>query len=129
MKILLALDFSPSSETALNEAASRRWPIGTSIEVLHVVESESVDDPKAMSLVKDAVARLSSRGIAVSHSILQGDPKDTIVEHSRNTGADFIMVGSHSKSGLARILLGSVAASVVRHAACSVVVVRAANPP
>lgn len=137
MKILLAMDFSPASEAALFAVASRPWPAGSSVQVLNVLETSGIPGQAEMeemterseTLVKGAIDRLHAEGIDAEASILPGDPKAAIVDCANQIGADFIIVGSHEKSGLARILLGSVASAVLRQAPCSVEVVRAVSPP
>jgi nucleotide-binding universal stress UspA family protein len=61
----------------------------------------------------------------VSTKILEGVPKDVIVEEAREWDADLIVVGSHGYGRVQRLVLGSVAAAVVASAPCSVQVVRA----
>jgi len=137
MKILLAMDFSPASEAALSAVASRPWTAGSSVQVLNVLETSGIPGQAEMEemtqrsevLVKGATDRLHAEGIDAAASILPGDPKAAIVDCANQIGADFIIVGSHEKSGLARILLGSVASAVLRQAPCSVEVVRAVAAP
>ena len=137
MKILLAMDFSPASEAALFAVACRPWPAGSSVQVLNVLETAGILDESAIeeltrrseALVQAACERLRTEGIAAEASTVRDDPKAAIVQHASQMGADFIFVGSHEKSGLARILLGSIARTVLREAKCSVEVVRAVPPP
>jgi nucleotide-binding universal stress UspA family protein len=56
--------------------------------------------------------------------MIQGDPRSTLVEEARRTGADLLVVGSHGRSGLSKLVLGSVAAYVASHAPCSVLIVK-----
>lgn len=60
----------------------------------------------------------------IETAIEHGPPAKTIVRHVSDTDADAIVIGSHGRTGLSRVLLGSVAESVVRRAHCPVVVVR-----
>ena len=62
----------------------------------------------------------------VAASLRDGDPRHTIVACAREWGADLVVLGSHGKKGLDR-MLGSVSDSVARHAPCSVEIVRAAS--
>ena len=55
---------------------------------------------------------------------MRGDPRDVLVDTARNLHADLLVVGSHGRTGLAKLVLGSVAAHVVTHAPCSVLVVK-----
>lgn len=54
----------------------------------------------------------------------EGDPRSTIINHAKKWGANLIVAGSHGRKGLDRFLMGSVAEFVVRHAPCSVEIVR-----
>ncbi len=137
MKILLAMDFSPASEAALFAVACRPWPADSSVQVLHVVETAGIDDEEAVeelthrgeAVVQGASERLRAEGLNAHVSVVRGDPKVVIAGCAGEMGADFIFVGSHEKSGLARILLGNVAKTVLREAACSVEIVRTVPPP
>jgi nucleotide-binding universal stress UspA family protein len=82
----------------------------------------------AQALVKSAAARLASCGLDTTTAVIQGHARSSIVEYAEGWGADFVIVGSHGHGAFARLLLGSVAQAVVRHAPCSVEVVRAAIP-
>jgi len=136
MKILLAIDASPASDAAVSELTTRPWPAGTSVEVLSVVEPAS---PWTLSEVAEELARradervlqvaelLRARGLDAKATALPGDPKAVIVDQAAEMGADFVMLGSHGRTGIAEFLLGSVARAVVRFAPCSVRIVRG-NP-
>jgi nucleotide-binding universal stress UspA family protein len=63
-------------------------------------------------------------GVEISGELLFGSPDSRIVEAAESFGADLIVVGSHGYNRWERLLLGSVSASVVHHAPCSVLVVR-----
>jgi len=134
MKILLAMDTSPASQAALEEVVARPWPAGSSFEVLSVVEpshlwttSEVAEEAAdgAKNVVRRAVEQFQSKGQKATGAALLGYPRTVILEEVRNFGADFLIVGSHGGSAITRLLLGSVAATVLRHAPCSVEVVRA----
>jgi len=63
-------------------------------------------------------------GITVRHVFLEGDPAEEIVRYGRDAGADVIVMGTHGRTGLERLLMGSVAERVLRDAPCSVRVVK-----
>jgi len=67
---------------------------------------------------------LRSAGINVSTAIAQGNPKSIILDEAKVWGADLIVLGSHGRKGLERFLVGSVSDAVLRHAHCSVEIVR-----
>jgi hypothetical protein len=62
--------------------------------------------------------------VSVSHVLHTGVPDEEIVELARTSHADLIVLGTHGRTGLARLLMGSTAERVVRHACCPVMVVR-----
>jgi hypothetical protein len=68
--------------------------------------------------------RPTNTDIPVRHVLLSGDPAEEIVRYGRDTGMDLIVMGTHGRTGLERLLLGSVAEKVLRDAACSVLVVK-----
>ena len=67
---------------------------------------------------------LRSKGLKVTTTVEQGDPKSKIIEAASKWHADLIVVGSHGRKGLEHFLLGSVSDAVARHAGCSVEIVR-----
>ncbi len=137
MNILLAIDSSDSSEAAVSAVAARPLPTASKVCVLHVLDLFTlpsahtgagsfidVEIEAARSLVKSAADRLASSGLEVMTEVTKGYPPTGIVEYAGDWGADFVIVGSHGRSSIMRFLLGSVAHAVVRHAPCSVEIVR-----
>ena len=138
MKLLIAVDSSPSSETVIADIEARPWPGGTEATVLNVVDivgpGSGVMDVGSIlemerensgQLVDAAARRLRSAGLNTRGEVFDGVPRSAIPAYAREWGADFIVMGSHGHSGLVRFLLGSVAKSVLRSAPCSVEIVRA----
>jgi len=134
MKILFAMDSSSASQVALEEIVARPWPAGSSFDVVSVIEPSHLWTTSEVALeaareaeqvVERAVARLCSNGHPATATTFSGDPKTAILDRARSKGADFLIVGSHGVSAMTRFLLGSVAATVLRYAPCSVEVVRA----
>jgi nucleotide-binding universal stress UspA family protein len=132
MKLLLAIDGSTASRTALDETVARPWPGGTKVEVLHVVEpshlwttSVTAEEltRRSTDLLTEAGAQLRAGGLATEGVMLDGDPKRVILDCAAHAEADLVVVGSHG-SAATRFLLGNVAAAVVRYAPCSVEIVR-----
>jgi nucleotide-binding universal stress UspA family protein len=143
MKLLLAIDNSEYSAAAVREVAMRPWPPNTMVRVLSVVEPVT---PPAAELWYDAGGSLErvqqemtkrdtqlttstgetlkQKGLMVDSAVRDGDARSVIVDEARNWPADLIVLGSHGYTGIKRLLLGSVALSVVSHAPCSVEVVR-----
>jgi nucleotide-binding universal stress UspA family protein len=78
----------------------------------------------ARGLVERVAGQLELKGFHPSLTTPDTDPRHAIVDAAREWPADLIVMGSHGRRGLDRLLLGSVAESVVRHAPCSVDIVR-----
>ena len=133
MKVLLAVDDSEASRLAAQEVASRPWPKGAVFEVLSVADTASVAIApnleagilkSADEAVRGAAERLSASGIESTRFAMTGDPRAIVVDYANQVNADLVVVGSHQESGVMQFLLGSVARAVVRHAHCSVEIVR-----
>jgi nucleotide-binding universal stress UspA family protein len=140
MKVLVAVDDSTFSQAALKAVASQYRPAETQVRVVHVLQPIAVSTPPQMApdytpelrdqakeaekLVQNAAQSLRSQGFQVDTEIDKGDIRERILDTAQNWHADLIVLGSHGRGGLSRMLLGSVAESVTRHAPCSVEVVR-----
>lgn len=146
MKVLLAIDGSPPSAAAVAHVAQRSWPADTEVKVLTVIHPAMplLPDPafaiaaihveQAEELRRQAPMLLGTaceqirRGapnVTVILSMVDGVPKDVIVQEARAWGADLIVVGSHGHGRMWSMVLGSVARAVLADAPCSVLVARA----
>ncbi len=140
-RILVPIDFSASSEGAIEAAFQLAWP-DAAIDLLHCWSlpptadayqlPSSVRDAAVGPLVTSIEQEARDRGARVlekyrarwpslSFDVVNGSPAHCIVE--RAAGYDLIVTGSHGRRGVRRFLLGSVAEVTVRHAPCSVLVV------
>ena len=143
MKILLAVDASAYSAEAAREVAERPWPAGTTVRVLSAIgplappaaevwydvggrleRARQEIETQAEQLTAGYSEKIRASGLAAEAAVRDGDPRTVIVDEAKEWGADLIVLGSHGRTGLDRLLLGSVAQSVVSHAPCSVEVVR-----
>lgn len=143
MKILIAIDGSDFSQAALKSVIARPWPADTAVKVLHVVEPPSLlmgremggYDPEfemvwkalreqAKDMVEKAAEKLREAHFTTSTELVEGDPKSKIIDAAKEWHADMIVLGSHGRSGFSRFLMGSVSQDVVRHAHCSVEIIR-----
>lgn len=79
---------------------------------------------QAETIVLEAATRLRAKGIATRTEVLEGNPTDAILQVAKKQGGDIIVMGSHGRTGLRRLFLGSVAESVLRSADIPVLVVR-----
>jgi nucleotide-binding universal stress UspA family protein len=140
MRILLAVDESRSSQQAIEKIAQQFRCEKGEVRILHVLQPVSLSAPPQMAAgyapelealakpAKDLLARaaksLTDAGFKTETLLREGDIRETILDTAQEWKADLIVMGSHSHRGARRFLLGSVAESVVRHAPCSVEVVR-----
>lgn len=133
MRILLAVDGTVASQVAAREVTLRPWPKNAVFEVLSVADTTAAwSAPEleegilkaAEEAARCGAAQLTAAGIQSTSFVLTGDAKSVVVDYANKTGADLIVVGSHEESEVMRFLIGSVARGVVRHAHCSVEVVR-----
>jgi nucleotide-binding universal stress UspA family protein len=142
-RILVPTDFSPPSDAALEYARLLAAKFGSTLRILHVVDdpsssSEFVADGFAPSteeirvgLVEHARTRLDhvinlvdrSRYNAHADAVL-GSPAEAIIDYAGATGTSLIVMGTHGRTGLAHLLMGSVAEQVVRTAPCPVLTMR-----
>jgi nucleotide-binding universal stress UspA family protein len=144
MRILLAIDDSKYSDAAVRMVLSQNQPRKTKVRILHVVEPiktayyPEMTPPYPMDfgdiakrrmeagrkLVTRTSNRLIAAGFVAQSSVRQGHPRTAIVEAAGKWRANLIVVGSHGRKGLAKLLLGNVSEYVARHAPCSVQIVR-----
>lgn len=148
MRILLAVDGSPSSNAAVDEVCRRPWPpesivrlisVRSPVELNHLPEAShkptAYDDIfekpgwERARLLDDAVARLKqcAPDLQVIPALLEGRPKDVILDEAEQWGADLIILGSNGYGPVKRFFLGSVSLAVALNATCSVEIVR--RPP
>jgi nucleotide-binding universal stress UspA family protein len=145
MKILLAVDGSPDAQNAVDEVTTRPWPSGSAVKVVSVVQPMVPPTPElaagstwddlwrertdaARRLVSHVVHSLEPTLSRVQSVVRQGDAPTEIVAEANEWEADLIVVGSHSRSRLERLFLGSVAQSVINASPCSVEIVRHRAP-
>jgi nucleotide-binding universal stress UspA family protein len=82
------------------------------------------EERRARQAAEEAASPLRERGVAVVVRVRRGNPGDAILEQAREDGAHLIVVGSHGKGAVQRLLVGSVSERVARYAHCSVLVAR-----
>lgn len=141
-RICCAVDFSRTSRGALEEAAALARRLGAELLVLHVrppshgalatpfapPERQQAHDPAE----EDTLAAWTADALRIAPGLttsveLSGPPAGEIVRFVREFACDLVVIGTHGRSGLGRLALGSVAEGVVRSAGCPVLVVR--GPP
>ncbi|HKD17918.1 MAG TPA: universal stress protein [Thermoanaerobaculia bacterium] len=138
-RILVATDLSPASEAAVEQAVQIAEDTGAALDVLYVREVPTAmayaAAPESVywAYVEDARRRLQqcvpgADGGTVRFLVREGAADETILDTARDEMADLIVMGTHGRRGVGRLLLGSVAARVAAQAACPVLTVRAAKP-
>jgi len=148
MKVILATDGTKQSEAAIEITKTLNLYEGDEIRVISVMdmalplsidlyagylpstdEIESAAKDNADKILKTTGDKLkeffADRNVSVVTELLNGSPESRIVEKAEEINADLIIVGSHGYNRWERLLLGSVSDSVIHHAPCSVLVVRA----
>jgi hypothetical protein len=122
--IILATDGSKYSEAAASEALGIAKRCGSSLIVISVASSDA-----EIALAKGNVNKVSEiaekEGIKTVPVVTTGKPYEAIVETSKQKKADLIVVGSHGRTGLTRLLMGSVTERVIGHTEVAVLVVKA----
>ncbi len=145
-RILVPTDFSPTSDAALEYARILAAKFGSSLQLLHVI-----DDPAASTAIvadgfapdtvdiREAMLAQARERLACAMSVTDrarfhataeafvGMPASVIVDYAAATGTALIVMGTHGRTGLAHLLMGSVAEHVVRTARCPVLTVRQAG--
>jgi universal stress protein A len=137
-KILFATDFSPASETALKYATSLARDSGALLLIAHIEElpmpyaggemyfaQPEYPNPEVKKML-DAIVP-PDKSVRYEHRLVMGTAADDIVRVADEEGVDLIVIGTHGRTGLMRVLMGSVAESVMRLATCPVLTVKQAH--
>lgn len=148
-KILVPVDFSECSRLALQRADELAKAFDATLDVLHVWQAPAFVSPEAMvgvtpqgqtlaqlahqqaeKAMASFVAHAKNAGIRVnSVRTMEGDPPHTITDQAEQGDYDLVAMGTHGRTGLSHLLLGSVAEKVVRRSSRPVMTVRQAPPP
>ena len=80
-----------------------------------------------LGVAKNVEGALCAAGLGADARVAEGDPRVALIDTARAERADMIVIGSHGRTGLTKMLLGSVANHVVTHEPCTVVVVKTAE--
>jgi nucleotide-binding universal stress UspA family protein len=135
-KILFATDFSTASQEALAYATALARDSGATLVIAHVEEmpvsypggemvfiQPDYPNPVLRKMLEAVVPK--DPKVRVEHELRLGSAADEIVRLAQETNADVIVIGTHGRSGLGRILMGSVAESVMRKATRPVLTIKA----
>ena len=144
-RILVPVDFSAASRAALWRASELATALGASLELLHVLELPGAHALASQAYVplppeyRQDVKRhaekhleewLSTSSVpTIRHELREGKPFVEIASYARQHGIDLIVMGTHGRGGMSRLLLGSVTENLIRTAPCPVMTVREDDEP
>ncbi|HEY3274760.1 MAG TPA: universal stress protein [Methanocella sp.] len=141
-KILIATDGSKYSRDAAAKALEIARFHGSKVYVLYVIDLRALTSVHGMPAPNNIYMILADDGkhavgevkemagdLPVEKFVLAGHPAHTIVQFAQDNGIDLIVAGTLGKSGVEKLLLGSVAGHVIRHAPCPVLVVKSMPDP
>ena len=134
-KILLATDGSDQSLAAAHVVAQTNWPEDTQVKVVSVLNplvysmeeiglTRGIGTERAHRAIGEAMKVLKNSSLKVSGEVIAGRTTHGIINRAQNWRADLIVLGTHDRRGLERLLTGSTAEAVANRAHCSVWVVR-----
>lgn len=143
-RAVIGIDGSPTADTAVETLARAPWTVDMDLDLI-AVSPPRVPGPMTMAggpvalegwmgaidaaredldrALHEAAERLTDAGRRVTTALVEGRPADALIEGACDRSADVLVVGTHGTTGVARLLLGSVAHNVVVHAPMSVLVI------
>ena len=135
-KILYATDFSAASESALQYASSLARDSGAKLLIVHVEEmlaqygsgdqvfysQPQYPNPEIRRMLEAIVP--PDKTVKHEHRLVLGTAVNDLVRLADEEGVDLIVIGTHGRTGLARVLMGSVAEAVMRRAKCPVLTLK-----
>lgn len=139
-RIVAAVDFSPASRRALENAIELASALGARLDVIHAIEvltwrgipyrevmttgSYEEERRQAASDLEEWADIARERGIDTHTAVIEGDGRSAIPDYARDNDVDLIVLGAKGHSRFGSLLVGSVAITVVQSATCSVELVR-----
>jgi nucleotide-binding universal stress UspA family protein len=133
--IVFPTDFSTASDAALVHAAALARQSGGRLLIVHVEEPPlaygggelyyGLPEPSSERILKMLEdVRPADPAVPFTHRLTMGDPAAEIVRIAGDENAEMIVLGTHGRTGITRLLMGSVAVAIVRRAPCPVLVYR-----
>ena len=142
--ILVPIDFSPYAEQALDYAMALAQKLQARVTLLHVIQPPLVAVPNGVygrrrpfsqdleatirGDLEGYLARVTAAGLTGEMVVIHGVPFQQILDTAKARQVDLIILGTHGRTGLAHVLLGSVAEKVARLAPCPVLIARQPAP-
>jgi len=141
-KILVAIDFSEWSSRSVNYASLMARRFGADLDLVHVIMPATLSSPgiplitpsllgldesyevKGRADLEHQADELRAHGLKVRPFLVVGDPLEEILRAARDGQADLLVMGTHGRTGLTHLLLGSVAENLLRRSPCPVLCVR-----
>ena len=136
-KILIATDGSEKNQPAVRKSLEIARECGSTLYAIYVIDVTPITSAQPEVLMDDVYLKLKgegekaverikrmANGVKVEVLVLSGRPAHVIIEFAAKNKVDMIVVGSQGKSGLERLILGSIAESIIRMADCMVLVVK-----
>ncbi|MGM0510641.1 MAG: universal stress protein [Thermoplasmatota archaeon] len=135
--ILIPTDASEANKKVIDKGLSLARLLGAKVTILFVVDTSTFRDvppdelittlrghmeAKGNELLDEIEEEAEELGVEMEKSIVHGEPTKTIIEESEDH--DLIVIGTHGRSGLSRLLVGSTSETIIRQAKCPVMVVR-----
>jgi nucleotide-binding universal stress UspA family protein len=138
-RIVVATDFSAAGDAAMERAFALARVLDATVDLVHVLDTALLATPAglgAMPLIEPdvlmnqvdealtaRVEKAREQGLVCQSDSLDGYPAREIVRHAQKTNADLIVLGTHGRTGVAHVIMGSVAERVVQRASCPVLVI------
>lgn len=133
-KILVPTDFSHLSDQAVGIATALARESGGTVILLHVEEAPvaygagemyyGIAEPDTEALRRMLQEIHLPEGVAVERHLTAGEPAGAIVRFAEENGVDLVVMSTHGRTGIVRLLMGSVAEEVVRRAKCLVLTLK-----
>lgn len=134
--VLVATDFSDDAALALNQARAYARMTGAGLLIVHVMQGPTPGEGEGMlheGAYADQSASLAQQlkelaetvdDVPCQYQLLRGTPAAAILQLASEVPTSMIVLGTHGRSGMARVLMGSVAETVIRRATCPVMIVK-----
>jgi nucleotide-binding universal stress UspA family protein len=143
-RILVATDFTEAADYAVDYAVELAKGLGASLTIVHAYEIPTISFPDgglvvtqelasriievATEALRVTVARVADHGVRVVSVLREGHPRDAVPALADEIDAQLIVLGTHGRRGIARVLLGSTAENVIRTSLRPALVVRGPMP-